>query len=98
LKSKRSYLKVIQMRLQDLGGVAWFFRKHRGEAFAIAKVMAEMTRPFVTAIERFAETNAIPLIGFDRNQRKDDLAKECLAEFSDHEGILFIGKALQQRA
>ena len=22
------------MRLQDLGGVAWFFRKHRGEAFA----------------------------------------------------------------
>ena len=30
----RIYLKVIQMRLQDLGGVAWFFRKHRVEASA----------------------------------------------------------------
>jgi len=78
----RIFLKVIQMRLQDLGGVAWFFRKHQGEAFATAKVMAEMTRPFVTAIEKFAETNAIPLIGFDRDQRKDDLAKEYLAVFS----------------
>jgi len=27
-------LKVIQMRLQNMGGIAWFFRKHRGEAFA----------------------------------------------------------------
>jgi len=92
----RIYLKVIQMRLQNLGGVAWFFRKHRGEAFATAKVMAEMTRPFVAAIEKFAETNAIPLIGFDRDQRKDDLAKEYLADFPDREGILFIGKAQEK--
>ena len=49
----RIYLKVIQMRLQNLGGITWFFRKHRGEAFATAKVMAEMTRPFVAAIETF---------------------------------------------
>ena len=27
----RIYLKVIQMRLQNMGGIAWFFRKHRGE-------------------------------------------------------------------
>jgi|GEM_PF-2112394 len=68
----RIYLKVIQMRLQNMGGIAWFFRKHRGEAFATAKVMAELTRPIVAAIETFAKTNAIPLIGFERGQRKDD--------------------------
>jgi hypothetical protein len=94
----RIYLKVIQMRLQNMGGIAWFFRKHRGEAFATAKVMAEMTRPFVAAIETFAKTNAIPLIGFERGQRKDDLAKEYLADFPDREGILFIGTTLHQRA
>ena len=92
----RIYLKVIQMRLQNMGGIAWFFRKHRGEAFATAKVMAEMTRPFVAAIETFAKTNAIPLIGFERGQRKDDLAKEYLADFPDREGILFIGTAQEK--
>jgi len=89
----RIYLKVIQMRLQNLGGVAWFFRKHRGEAFATAKVTAETTRPFVAAIENFAETNAIPRIGFERGQRKDDLAQEFLAGFKERDGILFIGTA-----
>ena len=43
----RMYLNVIQFRLQAENGIAWFFRQHRGEAFATAKVMAEMTRPFV---------------------------------------------------
>ena len=32
----------------------------------------------------------------DSDQRKDDLAKEYLAEFSDREGILFIGKAQEK--
>ncbi len=50
------------------GGIAWFFRKHRGEAFATARVMAGMTRPFVAAIESFAETNPIPLISIERGQ------------------------------
>jgi DNA-binding PadR family transcriptional regulator len=92
----RIYLKVIQMRLQDCSGIAWFFRKHRGEAFATAKVMADMTRPFVKAIEKFALTNAIPLVSFDRRQRKDDLAQQAIADFPDREGVLFIGKAQEK--
>jgi DNA-binding PadR family transcriptional regulator len=92
----RIYLKVIQMRLQDCSGIAWFFRKHRGEAFATAKVMADMTRPFVKAVEKFALTNAIPLVSFDRGQRKDDLAQQALTDFPDREGVLFIGKAQEK--
>ena len=93
----RIYLNIIQWRLQAENGIAWFFRYHRGEAFATAKVMAEMTKPFVAAIEKFAFTNDIPLIGFQKGQRKDDLAKEALEHFTETEGVLFIGKA-QERA
>jgi len=39
----RMYLKIMQPRLQVEKGIAYFFRYHRGEAFATAKVMAEMT-------------------------------------------------------
>jgi DNA-binding PadR family transcriptional regulator len=92
----RIYLKVIQMRLQERRGIAWYFRKHRGEVFATAKVMAEMTRPFVSSIEKFALTNAIPLMTFTKGQRKDNMAQQSLAGFPNREGILFIGKAQEK--
>ena len=47
----RMYLNVYQGRLQRGGGVSDFFRRHRGEAFATAHVMARMTRTFLAAIE-----------------------------------------------
>jgi len=93
----RMYLNVIQHRLQAEAGIAWFFRQHWGEAFATAKVMAEMTRPFVAAIERFVERENVPLVPFEKHQRKDDVAQEHLAKFSGREGVLFVGKA-QERA
>ena len=92
----RIYLNVIQHRLQAENGVAYFFRHHRKEAFATAKVMAEMTKPFVEAIEYFTTTNAIPLIGFQKGQRKEKLAKEALESFADREGVLFVGKAQEK--
>ena len=83
----RIYLNVIQHRLQAENGVAYFFRHHCKEAFATAKVMAEMTKPFVEAIEYFTTTNTIPLIGFQKGQRKEKLAKEALESFADREGV-----------
>src|SRR5262249_51426939 len=44
----RLYLNVIQTRLQVERGIANFFQQHRGERFATAKTMAEVTRPFAT--------------------------------------------------
>src|SRR5262249_49762207 len=91
------YLNVIQPRLQVERGVAWFFRHHRGELFATAKTMAEVTRPFVAAIEQFAQNQGLDLITFPRHRRKDEIAREFVAKFRDPEGILFAGKA-QERA
>jgi hypothetical protein len=93
----RLYLNVIQPRLQVERGIAFFFRQHRGEQFATAKTMAEVTRPFVAAIEHFAQTEGLDLVPFDRRQRKDEVAREYLTKFSGREGILFVGKA-QERA
>jgi len=93
----RLYLNVIQSRLQVERGIAYFFRQHRGELFATAKTMAEVTRPFVAAIEQFAETQGLDVLTFPRHRRKDEVAREYLAGFRDREGILFVGKA-QERA
>ena len=44
----RMYLKVMQPRLQVEKGIAYFFRSHRGEAFATAKVVPRNARRRIT--------------------------------------------------
>jgi hypothetical protein len=92
----RMYLKIMQSRLQVEKGIAYFFRYHRGEAFATAKVMAEMTRPFIAAIEAFADREKVPLLTFKSGERKDDVAQEYFARFPHREGVLFVGKAQEK--
>ena len=53
--------------LQSGGGVSFFVRKHRGEAFATAMVMARMTRAFVASVERFANQCLLDVQKLDRD-------------------------------
>lgn len=94
----RMYLNVYQPQLQRDLGVVGFFRYHRGQAFASSVLMAEMTRTFVARLEAFAKAQEIPLITFQKGQRKDDIAKSYRAKFSKAEGVVFIGKAQEKAA
>ena len=89
----RIYLKVYEPQLQRDLGVVGFFLDHRGKPFASSSLMAEITRMFVAAIESFAKGQAIPVITFQKGQRKDDIAASYRARFTKDEGIVFIGKA-----
>jgi hypothetical protein len=92
----RMYLNLYVPLLQSTRGCAYYWRKHRGYAFASSALMQPMSRAFVSAIERFAEREAIPLIRFGR-ERKDDVVKQYRDRFSLSEGVPVIGKA-QERA
>jgi hypothetical protein len=92
----RMYLNVYQPQLQRDLGVVGFFRHHRGQAFASSVLMAEMTRRFVSSIESFAKAQEIPVITFQKGQRKDDIAAGYRAKFSKDEGVVFIGKAQEK--
>lgn len=92
----RMYLNLYVPILQSEGGVAWFWRKHRGYDFASSALMAPMTTAFVESIERFAEREDIQLVNFRKGQRKEDIAKAYLQNFEANEGVLFIGKAQEK--
>jgi hypothetical protein len=55
-----------------------------------------MSRAFVTAIEAFADQEGVPLLTFEKGQRKDDVMLDHLARFTEREGVLFIGKAQEK--
>jgi hypothetical protein len=49
----------------------------------------------VTA-QRRADRAGEELISFAKGQRKDDIAQEFLAKFTDEEGVLFVGRAQEK--
>src|SRR5215210_4820229 len=95
----RLYLNVYQPRLQYPAGAAAFFVGHRGARFASSALMDPVSKAFVASVHRFAHDQAVPVIGFEKGQRKDDIAHEYLAEFEAAgrtEGVLFVGVAQEK--
>jgi hypothetical protein len=92
----RMYLNLYVPMLQTEGGVAHFWRAHRGYKFASSALMGPMSDAFVASIESFAAEEGIELVCFSKGQRKEDLAKKYLADFQGEEGVLFIGKAQEK--
>jgi hypothetical protein len=92
----RMYLNVYVPRLQTEGGVAYFFRSHRGYPFASSALMEPISKAFIRGIEAFAAREGVPLLTFAPGQNKDAVMAEHLARFSREEGVVFIGKAQEK--
>jgi hypothetical protein len=94
----RAYLNLYQPMLQTGGGVATFFRAHRGAKVVSTTLMAPMSRAFVGEIERFAAREGVEIVRFAKGQRKDEVTRQRLAKFDRPEGVLYIGKAQERFA
>jgi len=94
----RLYLNLYQPRLQTGGGVANFFKVHRGAKVASTVLMAPISHAFVKAIHAFAKREAVDLVAFAKGQRKDEVTRERLKGFSRAEGVLYIGTAQERFA
>lgn len=92
----RLYLNVYVPLLQRELDVVSFFRFHRGSPFASSALMDPISKEFIAAITRFVQAENIPLITFEKGQRKDTIAAEYLTQFAGEEGILFVGKAQEK--
>jgi hypothetical protein len=92
----RMYLNVYQPKLQTDGGVAAFFRFHRGYPIASSALMKPISDGFIRGLEAYAEQHDVPLIPFEKKQRKDDVAAEYRQQFPANEGVYLIGKAQEK--
>jgi hypothetical protein len=92
----RMYLNVYIPHLQYPTGVVGFLKDQRSARFASTALAAPMTRAFVAAIERYSEQEHVPVVAFQKKQRKDDVATAYRRRFTEEEGLLFIGKAQEK--
>ena len=92
----RMYLNVYVPLLQTVEGVLGFLKKHRGHKVASTRLVKPITRQFIAAMERFVKDHAIPLVCFEKGQRKDEVAAKLRASFSPPDGVVFVGKAQEK--
>src|SRR5262245_39142195 len=92
----RMYLNAYVPGLQYEGGVAAFFRQHRGQPFASSALMEPISTRFVASIHAFVAEHGVPLVAFEKGQRKDDVMAEHLKRFTAPEGVVFVGRAQEK--
>lgn len=93
----RLYVNGYVPTLQTPGQLCAFMRKHLGQPIPSPALLRPLHDRFVADVETFARRSGVPMIGFERGQRKDDIANAQRARFSRREGVVFIGVA-QERA
>jgi hypothetical protein len=92
----RMYLNAYVPKLTSAAGVAGFFRGYLGHRFASTKQAGVMTDRFVTGIRDFLQRQDVPLVRFQKGQRKDDIFQQRLKKFKAAEGVVFVGVAQEK--
>jgi hypothetical protein len=89
----RVYLNGYVPRLQRPENLWWFLTQHRGWPVPSPQLLKRLTDEFVGSIDAFAERHQIPVVRFEGQERKEDVARKYLARFKGEEGVVMIGVA-----
>jgi hypothetical protein len=92
----RMYLNIYIPKLQRESGASWFLKQQRQYPVASSAAMAPISRAFVAAIEIYAKEHQIPMLTFEKGQRKDDVVAPYIKQAAGREGIVLIGKAQEK--
>jgi hypothetical protein len=92
----RLYLHAYLPKLQTSGGLCYFLRDHLGFPIPSPALFPPMLKRFVGAIKAFATTHGVPLIEFERGQRKDDVVAAYRARRPMPDGVVVIGVAQEK--
>jgi hypothetical protein len=92
----RLYLNGYVPWLQTPKGVTSFLGGHRGNPVASPALLGRMTREFCEAVDAFVAEHGIPLVRFEKKQRKDDIANAMRAKRAVRDQVVFVGTAQEK--
>jgi hypothetical protein len=93
----RLYLNGYVPMLQSSGQLCAFLCEHLGQPIPSPAAIRPLHDRFVQAVEAFADQHRVPVVQFERGQRKDDLAAQHRARFQAAEGVVFLGVAQERQ-
>lgn len=92
----RIYVNGYMPGLQTSGQLCDFMRRHLGQPIPSPAVLRPIHDRFVAGVGSFVRGERVPLVQFQRGQRKDDIAKSHRARFERPEGVVLVGTAQEK--
>jgi hypothetical protein len=92
----RLYLHAYMPKLQTSGGLCYFLRDHLGHPIPSPALFTPIHDRLIAAIKTYAATKDVPLIAFERGQRKDDLVAEYRRRRPMADGVVVVGVAQEK--
>jgi hypothetical protein len=77
--------------------VCAFLCDHLGNQIPSPAAIRPLHDRFTQAVTAFADQHLVPVVQFERGQRKDDVATQQRARFQAAEGVVFIGVAQERQ-
>jgi hypothetical protein len=93
----RLYLNGYVPKLQSSGQLCAFLCDHLGNRIASPAAFRPLHDRFVQDVASFARQQLVPVVQFERGQRKDDVAARYRSRFRAAEGVVFIGVAQERQ-
>jgi hypothetical protein len=93
----RLYLNGYVPKLQSSGQLCAFLEDHLGNRIASPAAIRPLHDRFVQDVNTFAARQQVPVVQFERRQRKDDVAAHHRARFGAPEGVVFVGVAQERQ-
>lgn len=92
----RLYVNGYLPKLQTSGQLCYFLRDHLGFPIPSPVLFHQLRQRFLAAVDRFVQAEKVPLVQFQRGERKDDVAASYRARFKKPEGVAFVGVAQER--
>ena len=92
----RLYLNGYVSKLQYGAGLVSYLSQHLGYPIASPALLGQITKKFTTEVKAFAQSQGIPLVPFQRQQSKDEVAHQLRREHPVRDAVVFIGVAQEK--
>jgi hypothetical protein len=92
----RIYVNGYVPKLQSSGQLVYFLKEHLGYPIASPALLGQLGERFREAVRQFVEREQIPLVRFQRGQRKDEVANSMRQAYRGQEGVVFLGVAQER--
>lgn len=92
----RLYVNGYIPTLQTPGQLCFFLGEHLGNPLPSPALLRPLHERFLREVKAFVSHHGVPLITFQRGQRKDDIAAGQRRQFDRAEGVVFVGVAQER--
>jgi len=92
----RLYLNGYVPKLQTSGQVVKFLCGCRGKRIPSPALLGQITEDFVRRVKAYAAEHDIPIVEFERDQSKEEVAARYFKTFTKDSGVVMIGVAQEK--